>query len=123
MSMIPRITIHIDPHYGRIVKDGGSWRILMRKIMWHQRNTSSGQRAGGILEASDSFFAQFIEEVHRRGMKVIIDGVFNHCGSLINGWTGSGSMESIGGYEAGAYVSRDSEYHSFLSSMMRKMAI
>ncbi len=34
------------------------------------------------LEASDLFFAQFIEEVHRRGMKVIIDGVFNHCGSF-----------------------------------------
>lgn len=39
---------HIDPHYGRIVKMGGSWRILMRKIMWHQQNTSSGQQAGRI---------------------------------------------------------------------------
>lgn len=29
------------------------------------------------LEASNAFFAKFVEEVHRRGMKVILDGVFN----------------------------------------------
>lgn len=37
------------------------------------------------LEASNAFFAKFVEEVHRRGMKVILDGVFNHCGSF-NKW-------------------------------------
>ena len=31
------------------------------------------------LEASDAFFAEFVKEVHNRGMKVILDGVFNHC--------------------------------------------
>ena len=46
-------------------------------------------------------------------MKVIIDGVFNHCGSF-NKWLDRERIyESMGGYEAGAYVSRDSEYHSF----------
>ena len=37
------------------------------------------------LEASNELFVQFVEEVHRRGMKVILDGVFNHCGSF-NKW-------------------------------------
>ena len=37
------------------------------------------------LEASNAFFAQLVEEIHSRGMKVILDGVFNHCGSF-NKW-------------------------------------
>lgn len=37
------------------------------------------------LEASNQLFIEFVEEVHRRGMKVILDGVFNHCGSF-NKW-------------------------------------
>ncbi len=31
--------------------------------------------------AADSLFLRLIQEVHRRGMKIIIDGVFNHVGS------------------------------------------
>ena len=35
------------------------------------------------LAASDAFFARFVQEVHKRGMRIILDGVFNHCGSFI----------------------------------------
>ncbi len=31
--------------------------------------------------SADSLFLKLIQEVHRRGMKIIIDGVFNHVGS------------------------------------------
>lgn len=31
--------------------------------------------------SADSLFLKLIKEAHRRGMKVIIDGVFNHCGT------------------------------------------
>ena len=31
------------------------------------------------LEASNEFFVHFVEEVHKKGMRVILDGVFNHC--------------------------------------------
>lgn len=34
------------------------------------------------LEASNAFFARLVEEIHKRGMRVILDGVFNHCGSF-----------------------------------------
>ena len=37
------------------------------------------------LEASNAFFAELVREIHARGMKVILDGVFNHCGSF-NKW-------------------------------------
>ena len=104
---------HIDPHYGRIVKDGG--KLADPHAKDNAKSTKYQLRSAGRenLEASDLFFAQFIEEVHRRGMKVIIDGVFNHCGSF-NKWLDRERIyEGMGGYEAGAYVSRDSEYHSF----------
>ncbi|MCD7882776.1 MAG: alpha amylase N-terminal ig-like domain-containing protein, partial [Lachnospiraceae bacterium] len=65
------------------------------------------------LEASNAFFAEFVEEVHRRGMRVILDGVFNHCGSF-NKWMDRERIyEGQPGYEKGAYVSEKSPYRSF----------
>ena len=61
---------HIDPHYGKIVKDG-SYRV---------RTTDEAN-----LAASDELFAHLVEEAHRRDIRIIIDGVFNHCGSF-NRW-------------------------------------
>ena len=64
------------------------------------------------LEASDAFFAGLMEEVHKRGMKVILDGVFNHCGSF-NKWL---DREQIyagrSGYEPGAYLDPESPYRT-----------
>ena len=46
-------------------------------------------------------------------MKVILDGVFNHCGSF-NKWMDREQIyENQEGYEPGAYVSADSPYRSF----------
>ena len=63
------------------------------------------QRSAGKenLEASDAFFARFVEEVHKRGMRVILDGVFNHCGSFNKWLDAEGIYEHSGDYEAGAY--------------------
>lgn len=62
-------------------------------------------------------FIELVEEAHKRGIKVIIDGVFNHCGSF-NKWM---DYEEIyreeNGYEKGAYISQDSPYNSFLNLM------
>ena len=65
------------------------------------------------LEASNQFFADFVEEAHKRGMKVILDGVFNHCGSF-NKWLDRECIyEDAPGYEKGAFVSQDSPYRSY----------
>lgn len=56
-----------------------------------------------------------MEEVHKRGMRVIIDGVFNHCGSF-NKWLDREQLyESDDSYEKGAFVSEDSPYHDFFN--------
>lgn len=76
---------YIDPHYGVIVKDGGD--VLAADDRENAHATKYIKRVVNMknLEASNAFFAKFVEEVHRRGMKVILDGVFNHCGSF-NKW-------------------------------------
>ena len=104
---------HIDPHFGRIVKDGGK---LVDKNGTDNRQaeryvTRAATREN--LEASDALFAELVEEIHRRGMKVILDGVFNHCGSF-NKWLDAEEIyECSGDYEPGAYLTKDSPYHSF----------
>lgn len=104
---------HIDPHYGVIVKDGGE--TVAQDAVSNEKATKYQIRSADPenLDASDAFFARFMEEVHKRGMKVIIDGVFNHCGSF-NKWLDREKFYSRqGGYEDGAYLSADSPYRTF----------
>nr|MCR5154940.1 alpha-glycosidase [Lachnospiraceae bacterium] len=65
------------------------------------------------LEASDAFFANLTKEIHKRGMKVIIDGVFNHCGSFHKWMNREGLYKEKDGYPKGAYESKDSPYRKF----------
>jgi alpha-glucosidase len=104
---------YIDPHFGRIVRNEGS--VLSP---WDRENRNASlyiNRVTGIdnLEASNQLFIELVEELHKRGMKVILDGVFNHCGSF-NKWMDRERIyEYQPGYEKGAFVSADSPYRSF----------
>lgn len=104
---------HIDPHFGKIVDDQGELlqegqnenRFATRYI---NRVTNKAN-----LDASDMLFAKVVEEAHRRGIRVILDGVFNHCGSF-NKWMDKERIyENAEGYEKGAYISADSPYRSY----------
>ena len=104
---------YIDPHIGKIVYDEGDLltdeqrenRFASRYI-----NRVTDKRN---LDASNEFFAKFVEEAHKRGIRVIIDGVFNHCGSF-NKWLDRERIyEGAEGYEKGAYVSGDSPYRDW----------
>ena len=54
-----------------------------------------------------------MDEAHKRDIKVILDGVFNHCGSF-NKWLDKERIyDQNPDYEKGAYVSADSPYRSF----------
>ena len=104
---------HIDPHFGKIVKDGGS--LVDQNAEDNKKAERYVVRSADRenLKASDAFFAEFVKEIHNRGMKVILDGVFNHCGSF-NKWLDAEQIyERSGDYEPGAYISKDSPYHSF----------
>ena len=105
---------YIDPHFGKIVSDEGEL------LQPGQENRFAGRYIDRVtnkanLEASNQLFIQVVEEAHRRGMKVILDGVFNHCGSF-NKWMDRERIyEHAEGYEKGAYVDIDSPYHNYFS--------
>jgi len=104
---------YIDPHIGKIVYDEGELlsegqrenRFASRYI-----NRVTDKRN---LEASNDLFAKLIAEAHKRGIRVIMDGVFNHCGSF-NKWLDKERIyEEAAGYEKGAYISSDSPYKNW----------
>ena len=104
---------YIDPHYGKIVDDGGE--VLPNGVTDNSQATKYKKRTTGLknLEASNELFIKLVEELHRRGMKVILDGVFNHCGSF-NKWMDRERIyEGEKDYEPGAYISADSPYRSY----------
>ncbi len=104
---------YIDPHFGKIVKDGGD--VLAEDAKDNTDATKYKVRVTSKenLEASNELFIRLVDEMHRHGMKVLIDGVFNHCGSF-NKWMDRERIyEGSDGYGEGAYVSYDSTYNSF----------
>lgn len=104
---------YIDPHFGTIVKDGGE--PLAEGDFDNKHASKYIQRVTNIenLEASNKLFAEFVEKAHSMGIKVILDGVFNHCGSF-NKWLDKERIyEGQEGYDKGAYISKDSPYNSF----------
>lgn len=104
---------YVDPHFTVIEEDGGE--VLAEGDYDNSHATKYKKRVTDKknLEASNAFFAKFVEEVHKRGMKVILDGVFNHCGSF-NKWLDRERLyEDSNSYEKGAYVDKDSPYHTF----------
>lgn len=104
---------YIDPHIGVIVQDEGE--LLAHGDIENRHATRYINRVTKKenLEASNQLFIKLVEEAHKRGIRVIIDGVFNHCGSF-NKWMDRERIyENQGGYEKGAYISEDSPYHSF----------
>ena len=75
----------------------------------HRYDTADYERVDGLL-GGDEAFDQLIKEAHQRGMKVILDGVFNHTGA------DSVYFNRYGTYgEDGAYLSRRSPYHGWYS--------
>ena len=103
----------MDPHYGKIVEDGGDLLHRETRTTPARENISGRVTDRRNLEESNRFFAELVEEIHRRGMRIILDGVFNHCGSF-NKWNGQGEdLRGRGRIRAGAYVAADSPYRSY----------
>ena len=105
---------YIDPHFGVIRKDDGELLSDGDQNNTHATRYINRVASRENLEASNSFFAEVVRRIHERGMKVIIDGVFNHCGSF-NKWMDREHIYSSSDdvYECGAYEKYESPYHSF----------
>lgn len=104
---------YIDPHFGRIVSDNGDLLPYGQKENRYASRYIDRVTNKANLEASNQLFAEVVAEAHKRGMKVILDGVFNHCGSF-NKWMDRERIyENAEGYEKGAYVSSESPYRNY----------
>ena len=104
---------HIDPHFGVITDD-------MDHIMqaWEKHNGYAPKYIRRVtsmenLEKSDALFATLCQELHRRGMRIILDGVFNHCGSFNKWMDHEGIYLGKAGFQPGAFQSIHSPYRSY----------
>ena len=98
---------HIDPHFGAIVDDGGEALRFERVHNHYATKYRHRVTSKANLEASNALFAEFVEAAHHHGMRVILDGVFNHCGCF-HKW-----MDKEGFYQDGAYNNTDSPYRDY----------
>lgn len=100
---------HIDPHLGKIVKKEGH---ILREGETNAAASCYISRTTDAenLAASDALFAELVRRAHEKGIRILIDGVFNHCGSF-HKW-----MDREGLYEAagkGAFAHPDSPYREY----------
>ena len=75
----------------------------------HRYDTGDYERIDSILGGEEAF-DHLIKEAHARGMRVILDGVFNHTGDDSRYFNRRGSYE-----EVGAYQSPSSPYFNWFS--------
>ena len=103
---------YVDPHFGVILNDGGDVLNFDRFNNRYATKYMSRTADKANLEASNELCIKMIECAHNHGIKVILDGVFNHCGCY-NKWMDKPGFYKAMGYPDGAYRSKDSEYNSF----------
>ena len=106
---------HVDPHLGIIVDDMdyhlADGDTNNEDALRYIRRVTSEEN----LERSDAYFAKLCEEIHSRGMKIILDGVFNHCGSFNKWMDKEGVYKRTREFEPGAYQSPDSPYRHYFA--------
>ena len=104
---------HIDPHLAVIEEDENHAMADWEKHNGFARRYIRRVTSQVNLEKSNAYFSDLVKEVHGRGMKIIIDGVFNHCGSFNKWMDREGIYLDKEGYEDGAYQSVISPYRSY----------
>lgn len=75
----------------------------------HRYGTADYSRVDPMLGANEDF-SHLCAEAHRRGMRVMLDGVFNHTGYVSRYFNGDGFYP-----ETGASQSQDSPYRSWFN--------
>lgn len=104
---------YIDPHFG-IIKDDEEYSLKD----WEYHNGYARRYIKRVtskrnLLHSNAIFAELCQKLHNRGMKIILDGVFNHCGSFHRWMDREGIYREKEGFEPGAYQDKNSPYREF----------
>lgn len=104
---------YVDPHFGIIVEDGGE-PLKFEKFnnrhatMYVKRTTDKVN-----LKASNELFIKLVKIAHSKGIRIILDGVFNHCGAFNKWLDREGFYGSTGKYPVGAYKEKNSIYNKY----------
>ncbi|MBQ9059335.1 MAG: glycoside hydrolase family 13 protein [Atopobiaceae bacterium] len=106
---------HIDPHFGRITQDSHQLLAAGDIDNAHAGSYIARTTAPANLEATDQLFAELCQQIHARGMRIILDGVFNHCGSFSPWMDREAIYAQTGVHPAGAYHSEESPYRRYFS--------
>lgn len=106
---------HIDPHFGVISDD-----VDHAMELWEKQNAYAHKYVRRVtsaenLQKSDDLFATLCQELHRRGMRIILDGVFNHCGSFNKWMDYEGIYLGRDGFQPGAFQNPGSPYRSYFN--------
>ncbi len=111
---------YVDPHYGRIVKDEGELLEPGDNNNEHASRYQCRVADRENLEASNELFKELVRELHKRNMRLVLDGVFNHCGSF-NKWMDREKLYRAElDYEIGAFLSADSPYRNYFAFNQEK---
>jgi len=115
---------HVDPHFGVIVKDGGVLIDPTKDPNYKKSGASDASKVNQSAEkykirttdpenlaASDAKLRELISKAHERGIKVILDGVFNHAGSF-NRWFDREKLYPLE-QGPGAYESKNSPFRDY----------
>ena len=95
---------NIDPHLGIIINDGGKTVFdedSNKNATMYKKRTTDEQN----LKESNKLFAKMVKTAHNAGIKVILDGVFNHSGSFHKWLNKEGIYD-----EKGAYQTKDTPF-------------
>lgn len=106
---------YIDPHFGVVVNDReevlSDSNLDNRSALKYKKRVTDYEN----LNASNEFFIKFVEEAHKLGIKVVLDGVFNHCGSFHKWLDREGIYHDAVGFEKGAYEEENSPYRDYFN--------
>jgi alpha-glucosidase len=103
---------YIDPHFGKIVKDNGERLYFENFNNKFASKYISRTCDKENLEASNNLFIKLVEIAHKNNIKIILDGVFNHCGAF-NKWLDKENFYYKSGYAIGAYKDKNSIYNNY----------
>lgn len=104
---------YIDPHLAIIEND---YDHYMQG--WEKHNGFAPKYIRRVtdktnLQKSNDYFAVLVQKMHEMDIKVVVDGVFNHCGSFHKWLDREGIYLNKQGYEKGAFQSVNSPYRGY----------